>query len=121
MPPQKKEGGFSHRERCALPLFLLRHAAQQRSRRQAHLLANALDATGKPLLLRCAGVPGLVIKFAHIYPTVSHDESLNVFLIASFAFERSCDAKPVNILIQFHMHGAFFAPSTPVNDPSRLF
>jgi hypothetical protein len=64
---------------------------------------------------------GFVIKFADIYPNVSNDESLNVFLIASFAFERSCDAKPVNILIQFHMHGAFFAPLTPVNDPSRLF
>jgi hypothetical protein len=67
------------------------------------------------------GKSGFVSKFARVYPNMGYDESLNVLLITSLAFERGCDAKPVNILIQFHMRGAFFAPSTPVNDPNGLF
>jgi hypothetical protein len=53
------------------------------------------------------GKSGFLIELTRVYPNVGNDESLNVLLITSFAFERSSDAKPVNILIQFHMREGF--------------
>ena len=79
-----------------------------------------IDGSATVLAFENPEKSGLLIKLARVYPNMGNDESLNVLVIASFAFERGCDAKPVNILIQFHMRGGFFAPN-PVNYSSRLF
>jgi hypothetical protein len=72
---------------------------------------DVINRSATLLAFESPGKSGFLIKLARIYPNVGNDESLNVLLITSFAFERSCDAKPVNILIQFHMRGGSSLPT----------